>query len=141
MYHSPYQNHEEFENFCINFVLLLSNINNKLPICSIFPRQFNNCSSNWWENDITNSVGQELDSITSSAGYSQIVDKPTQIVNNSISCINLIFRTNANVISKHRVYVSILKMPSKYYFCKTDICVTFPNSLCPQSAGLLKDKC
>ena len=109
MYHSPYQNHEEFENFCINFVLLLSNINNKLPICSIFPRKFNNCSSNWWENDITNSVGQELDSITSSAGYSQIV-------NNSISCINLIFRTNANVISKHRVYVSILKNAIKILF-------------------------
>ena len=105
MYHSPYQNHEEFENFCTNFDLLLGNINNKLPICSIFPRKFNNCSSHWWENDIT-----------SSAGYSQIVDKPTQIVNNSISCINLIFRTNANVISKHRVDVSILKNAIKILF-------------------------
>lgn len=110
------QNHEKLEHFCVSFDLLFSNINNKLPICSIFPRKFNNCSSNWWENDITNSVGQELDSITSSAGYSQIVDKPTQIVNNSISCINLIFRTNANVISKHRVYVSILKNAIKILF-------------------------
>ena len=37
-----------------------------------------------WKNYITNSVVQELDSLTSSAGYSQIIDKPTHIVNNSM---------------------------------------------------------
>ena len=60
IYRSPSQNNEESENFCINFNLLLSNINEEIPICSIITRDFNACSSNWWENDITNSVGQEI---------------------------------------------------------------------------------
>ena len=79
------------------------------------------------ENDITNSVGQELDSLTSSAGYSQIIDKPTHIVNNSMSCIDLIFCTNTNVISKHGVDVSIFeKCHCNIVFGKIDIRVPLP---------------
>ena len=77
--------------FCVNFDLLLSNKNEEIPICSIIIGDFNARISNWWKNDITNSVGQELDSLTSSAGYSQIIDKATHIVNNSMSCIDFIF--------------------------------------------------
>ena len=60
IYRSPSENNEEFENCCINFDLLLSNVNEEIPICSIITGDFNACS--WWENDSTNSVGQELDS-------------------------------------------------------------------------------
>ena len=31
-------------------------------------------SYRWWKNDITNLQGQELDSLTLSAGYNQIID-------------------------------------------------------------------
>ena len=34
-------------------------------ICSTVKGDFNACNSNWWKNDITNSAGQELDSLTS----------------------------------------------------------------------------
>ena len=37
-------------------------------------------------------------SLTSSAGNKQIIDKHTHIVNNSMSCIDLISCTNQNVI-------------------------------------------
>ena len=57
---------------------------------------FNACSSDWWKNDITNSVDEELDSLPSSAGYSLIIDKPTHIVNKSMSSINLIFCSYTN---------------------------------------------
>ena len=80
-----------------------------------------------WKNDITNSVGQELDSLTSSAGYSQIIDKPIHIVNNSMSCIDLIFCTNANVIFKHGVDVSIFeKCHHNIIFGKIEISVPLP---------------
>ena len=79
------------------------------------------------ENDITNSIGQELDSLTSSAGYSQIIDKLSHIVNNSMSCIDLIFCTNANVISKHGVDVSIFeKCHHNIIFGKIDIRAPLP---------------
>ena len=68
----PKLNHEEFKNFCVNFNSLLNNINNELPICSSVTGEFNARSSNWWKDDITNSAGQELDSLTLSAGDSQI---------------------------------------------------------------------
>ena len=50
---------------------------------------FNARCSSWWKNDITNTAGQEIDSLTSSAGYTQIIDKPTHVANNSMSCIEL----------------------------------------------------
>ena len=47
IYCSPSLNHEEFENLGVNFVLLLWNINNELPICSIVTGYFNPGTSNW----------------------------------------------------------------------------------------------
>ena len=109
IYCSPSQNHKGYENFCVRFDLLLSNINNELAISSIFTRDFNVCSSNWWKSDITNTAGRERDCLTSSAWYLQIIDKLTYTLNNSISCIGFIFCTNANVISKHGVDASVLE--------------------------------
>ena len=35
IYRSPSQNQDEFKNFCTNFDILLNNINDELPLCSI----------------------------------------------------------------------------------------------------------
>ena len=51
--------------------------------------------------------GVELDSLTLSAGYNQIIDKPTHVINTFMSCIDPIFCTNQNSISNHGVDVSI----------------------------------
>ena len=107
IYRSPNQNQDEFKNFCTNFDILLNNINDELPLCSIVTGDFNARCSRWWKNDITNLQGQELDSLTLSAGYNQIIDKPTHVINTSMSCIDLIFCTNQSVISNHGVDVSI----------------------------------
>ena len=69
LYRSPNQNHEELENFISNLDLLLSNINDNHPTCSILIGDFNakslkRCS------DKSNRAGIELDNITTSAGYS-----------------------------------------------------------------------
>ena len=109
VYRSLSQTHDEFEDFCTKFYLLMSNINNEFPLCSIIAGDFNARCSRWWKNDITNSTGQEIDSLTSSAGYEQIIDKPTHVINNSMSCIGLIFCTNKNVISNYGVDVSMFK--------------------------------
>ena len=107
IYRSPSQNHDGFQNFCAKFDTLLNNINEEFPICSVVTGDFNSRNSRWWKNDITNSAGLELDSLTSSAGYTQIMDKPTHAVNSYMSCIDLIFCNNLNVISKQGVDVTI----------------------------------
>ena len=46
--------------------------------------------------------------LTSSAGYKKIIDKPTHVINNSMSCIDLIFCTNQNVSSNYEFLRSVI---------------------------------
>ena len=127
IYRSPSQNQDEFKDFCTSFDILLNNINDKFPLCSIVTGDFNARCSSWWENDITNLQGQELDSLTLSAGYNHIIDKPTHVINTSMSCIDLIFCNNQSVISNHGVDVSIFdKCPHNVICGKINIRVPFP---------------
>ena len=98
IYRFPSQIHDEFYDLRTKFDLLLSNVNHEFLLCSIATGDFNACCSIWSQNDITNSTGQEIDSSTSSTGYKQIIDKPTHVVNDSMSCIDLLFCTNQNTI-------------------------------------------
>ena len=116
----------EFKNVCTNFDILLNNINDKLPLCSIVTGDFNARCSRWWKNDITNLQGQELDSLTLSAGYNQIIDKPTHVLNTSMSCIDLIFCINQSVISNHGVDVSIFDKCHNIIYGKINIRVPLP---------------
>ena len=126
VFHSPSQSQDEFKNFCTNFDILLNNINDELPLCSIVTGDFNARCSRWWKNDITNLQGQELDSLTLSAGYNQIIDKPTHAINTSMSCIDLIFCTNQSVISNHGVDVSIFDKSHHNIYGKINIHVPLP---------------
>ena len=72
---------------------------------SVITGDFNAHNIRWWKSDITNSAGLGLDSLTSSAIYIQIIAKSPLAVSSSMSCIDLIFCTNLNVISKHSVDV------------------------------------
>ena len=127
IYCSTSQGHDEFVDFCSKFDLLLSNINNEFPLCSVITRDFNAHCWRWWHNDITNSAGQEIDSLTLSAGFKQIVDNPTHVVNNSISCIALLFCTKQNAILNYGVGVSIYdKCHHNIIFCKINIRVSLP---------------
>ena len=86
-----FQSHDEFADFHTKFDLLLSNINHEFPLCSVVIEDLNARCSRSWQNDITNSIGQEIDSLTLSTGYKQMNDKPTHVINNSMSCIDLLF--------------------------------------------------
>ena len=97
LYRSPSQNHDELERFCTNFDLLLSNINNLLPTCSIDLGDFNTKCSKWCASDKNNTAGIELDNITMTSCYNQMIDKPTHFINESSSCIDLIFSSNVNL--------------------------------------------
>ena len=107
IYSSPSQSHDQFENFCVNFDLVLNNINDEFPLSSIVTGYINALCSSWSKNGITNSSGQETDSLESSTGYVQMFDKPTYGVINSMSYTDLIFCKSKNIISNHRDDVTI----------------------------------
>ena len=65
--------------------------------------------------------------LTSAAGYTQIIDKPTHIVNNSWSYIDLIYSTIQSLISKYGVDVSLFdKCYHNIIYDKTNTCVPLP---------------
>ena len=84
-------------------------INNELPTCSVLTGDFNSRYSKWSSNDITNANGRAHDTLTSSVGYKQIINKPTHPVNNSFSCADLIFCDNLNISSNYGVDPQYLK--------------------------------
>ena len=47
----------------------MNNINNEFPLSVIIPGDFKCSMFKGWKNDIPNSTGEEIDSLTSSAGY------------------------------------------------------------------------
>ena len=102
LYRSPSQSYEELDTFSSNLDLLLSNINNNHPNCSILIGEFNAKFSKWCSSDKDNKAGCELDNITTSAGYSQMID------NESSSCIDLIFSSNPSLTKnwgiEHSIY-------------------------------------
>ena len=86
LYRWPNQIQEQFESFCENLIDVLSGINNQQPTCSILV-------------DKDSKAGQDIDTFTTTSGYTQIIGQPTHIVNDILSCIDLLFTTNSKLLS------------------------------------------
>ena len=76
---------------------------------------FNAKCSKWCTSDKDNTANFELDSITTTAGYSQMINKPTHFINESSSCIDLIFYSNTSFVKNCR------SQPSIYEKCHHNI--------------------
>ena len=94
---SPSQSQDGLERFCTTFDLLLSNINNLQPNCSTVLGDFNVKCSKWCASKKDNIAGVELDNITATSGYNQMINKPTHFIYESSSCIDLILSSNVNL--------------------------------------------
>ena len=107
LYRSPSQISEEHEDFCADLNLRLSNINDLNATCCVITGDFNARSPKWWALDKENNEGREISFLTSSAGYSQLIDQPTHITKESSSCIDLIFTSNRSFFSASGVKLSL----------------------------------
>ena len=85
----------------------MSNINDLNPACSFTTGDFNARLPQWWTLDKKNNVSREISFLTSSAGYSQLIDQPTHITKESSYCINLIFTSSPSFISTSGVELSL----------------------------------
>ena len=70
------------------------------PFCSIVIGDFNARCRNWWAGDANSNAGKESESLTSTAGYTQLIDKPTHFFSGGSSCIDLIFCNNPEIVSE-----------------------------------------
>ena len=75
------------------------------------PKHFTNNNnakcSKWCSSDKNNIAGLEIDNITTTAGYSQLINKPTHFINETSSCIELIFSSNVSFIRSYGMGQSI----------------------------------
>ena len=85
----------------------MSNINDLNPAFSAITGDFNARLPQWWALDKEYNEDHEISFLTSSAGYSQLIDQPTHITKESSSCIDLIFTSNPSFISASGVELSL----------------------------------
>ena len=74
---------------------------------SIVTGDFNAKSSSWWCTDIKTIEGSHLYSLTSSIGFSQLINEATHIQTNSTSSIDLIFTNQPNLSGNSGVHSSL----------------------------------
>ena len=85
IYCSPSQTNDEFGLFLPNLEKLFSDINKLKLSSSVVTGDFNGRSSSWWSDGMNTTEGTNLFSLTSSNGFSQLINEPTHIQTNSSS--------------------------------------------------------
>ena len=100
LYRSPSQDGEEFNNFKIKWDETISNITCASPHISTFIGDFNVRNSDWWVNEVDNIAGIEINEIANVYGLCQIINNPTHILPNSLSCIDLCFTSQPILSTK-----------------------------------------
>ena len=77
LYRSPNQNQEQFESFCKNLIDVLSGVNNQQPTYSVLVDDSNIKLSKWCPSDKDSKAGQDIDTFTTTSGYTQMNGQPT----------------------------------------------------------------
>ena len=70
---------------------------------------FNARSTKWWKLDKENFEGPEVNIIIRAVGYSQVINQSTHITKDSLSCIDLMFTSNSNLINRYGVETSLFQ--------------------------------
>ena len=84
-------------------------------------------SPTWWSEDITTLHGTQVDSLTTTHGFKQIISDPTHILPQSSSCIDLIFTDQPNYVIDCDTHPSL--HPNCHHqitFCKLNFNVEYP---------------
>ena len=97
LYRSPSQSQDDFATFSDNFEITLDLISKKNPFLIVVLGDFNAKLSQWHDKDRSTSDGISIENITSQFGLYQIINEPTHILENSSSCIKLIFTSQPNL--------------------------------------------
>jgi len=77
------------------------------PYCIVITGDFNCRSTQWWADDIENTEGKLFEPLTSDLGLHQLISEPTHFMNNSKSCIDLIFTDQPNLFVDSGVHPTL----------------------------------
>ena len=65
---------------------------------------FNTKPSIWYNKDITSDKGRKIETITSQNGFHQEINELTYILNNSSSCVTLVFNSQPKLLTESGVH-------------------------------------
>ena len=88
---SPNQSQDEFEKFSENLEKNLDDLLENNPFLVVVLGDFNVKSSNWYCRDKSSFEGNTVDNIVKQYGLHQVIRELIHILNNTSSCIDLIF--------------------------------------------------
>ena len=84
-------------------------------------------SCNWSSNDTTTAEDAQLDYLTSLYGMKQVIIEPTHILENSSSCIDLIFSNRPNLITDSGVHPTLnSKCHHQTIYSKLNLKIQYP---------------
>ena len=107
VYRSPSQNSEQFEHFIASLQMTLNQLQGERPHTLIITGDFNCRSSQWWAADVESPEGTALDEIIETNILSQLIDEPTNIRCEGMSCIDLIITDKPNLFVESGVHSSL----------------------------------
>ena len=89
---------------------------------------FNARSKSWWPDDITSPEGSGIDLLTSMYGLHQLISDPTHLLPNYLSCIDLIFTDQPNLVVDCGVHPSLHpKCLHQIIYCKFNLMIEYPS--------------
>ena len=87
--------------------MTLETLAHKASFLTAIIGDFNAKSCNWYSHDKTSFKGSTIESITSQFGLHQLINEPIHLLQNSSSCIDLIFTSQPNIVVESGVHPSL----------------------------------
>ena len=126
-YRSANQNLDEFKLFLTNLENLLADIISFNPHFMLVLGDFNAKSKTWFINYQSSSEGTQLEFLTSLYEMKQLIAEPTHVLENSSSCIDLIFTNQPNLIMDAGVHPPLhLKCHHQVICAKINLQIEYP---------------
>ena len=114
LYLSPSQSSDYFEEFADNLQLSLDKISNQNPFLTVVSGK----SSNWYKHDQATHESSKINAVISQFGLQQLIKEKTHTLENSSSCIDLIFTCHPSLVMEKsdafQCYLHINKGPKLF---------------------------
>ena len=104
---SPSQSHNELSNFVTNLHSTLLATTLKKPFLTMVLSDFNAKNKLWFYQGNTSYEGSILHDLMAQYGLTQIIHEPTNILESSVSCIDLVFTSQENLVINSGVLSSL----------------------------------
>ena len=98
LYRSPSQTQDDFLSFSQNFELTLEKLSENNPTYLQLFGDFNAKLRHWYSQYTNTFQGISVENVASQFELHKIINEPTQILENSSSCIDLLFTSQPNLI-------------------------------------------